>query len=284
MPLDRPVPSAHRLPVLAMALLALAGTACASPRLTPPENARLLQLELVDRDSGRALPQHRHRGTAWVAGEDSQPYALRLRNLTGGRLLVVLSVDGVNVVTGESAAPAQSGYVLEPWASTEIEGWRKSMHEVAAFRFSGAGESYAARTGRPFDLGVIGAAVFREAMVQESWPLPAPPIARAEGELGKSGATADAVAEAAAPAPLESRGQRALADASSALGTAHGERRWSPTSRTQFERASVRPDELVGLRYARWETLVARGVVRHPEPRWLAREPRAFPGGFVPDP
>lgn len=257
----------------AVALLAASQIACAHPRPTTPEEARMVRLEVVDRDTGAALPQYRHRREAWVAGGDDQPYTLRLTNMTGARVLVVLSVDGVNVVTGESAHPAQSGYVLAPYASAEIDGWRKSMQEVAAFRFSAAADSYAARTGRPFDLGVIGAAVFREAVVLEPWPMPAPPIARAE-RSAPSARAAEAVADAAAGAPAPA----------SPLGTAHGERRWSPSARTRFERASAQADELIALRYDRHEALVARGVIRFEWQPWLAREPRAFPGGFVPDP
>lgn len=257
----------------ALALLALAQTACAEPRPSMPEEARLVRLEVIDRDTGAPLPQHRQRREAWVAGEDGQPYTLRLTNLTGARVLVVLSVDGVNVVTGESADPAQSGYVLAPYASAGIDGWRKSMQEVAALRFSAAAGSYAARTGRPFDLGVIGAAVFREAVVVEPWPIPTPPIARAE-RSAPSAQAAEAVADAAAGAPAPA----------SPLGTAHGERRWSPSARTRFERASRQADELIALRYDRHEALVARGVIRFERQPWLAREPRAFPGGFVPDP
>lgn len=78
--------------------------------------------------------------------------------------------------TGETAAPSQSGYVLQPWQSTSIEGWRKSLDRVAAFRFTRLANSYAARTGRPDDVGVIGVAVFRE--LERDAPLagaPAPP-------------------------------------------------------------------------------------------------------------
>lgn len=246
----------------AVALLAASQIACAHPRPTTPEEARMVRLEVVDRDTGAALPQYRHRREAWVAGEDDQPYTLRLTNMTGARVLVVLSVDGVNVVTGESADPAQSGYVLAPYASAEIDGWRKSMQEVAAFRFSAAADSYAARTGRPFDLGVIGAAVFRET---------APRVASVER---RSAPVAEAQADAYAGAP----------STASPLGTAHGERRWSPSAPTSFLRAGSQADEIVALRYDRREALLARGVIRIERQPWLARKPRAFPGGFVPDP
>ena len=37
-----------------------------------------------------------------------------MTNRTGARVLTVLSVDGVNAITGQTASPNQSGYVLEP--------------------------------------------------------------------------------------------------------------------------------------------------------------------------
>ena len=87
---------------------------------------------------------------------------MRIRNCTGARVLVVTSVDGVNVISGDTAAPSQSGYVLEPYGSVEIQGWRKSLTRTAAFYFTDLGDSYAARTGRPQNVGVIGVAVFQE--------------------------------------------------------------------------------------------------------------------------
>lgn len=269
-----PLPRKRAARLLALLMLALATTACAHPPHTTPDRARLVRVEVVDRDTGALLPQHRHRRDAWVAGEDGHPYTLRLSNLTSERVLVVLSVDGVNVVTGESADPSQAGYVLAPYGSAAVDGWRKSMHEVAAFRFSAAEESYAARTGRPFDLGVIGAAVFREAAVVEPWPMPAPPVAGAERRSAPRAQAAESVADAAAASPAPA----------SPLGTAHGERRWSPSARTHFVRARPEADEIVVLRYDRREALVARGIVADDRQPWRAREPRAFPGCFVPDP
>ena len=56
----------------------------------------------------------------------------------------------------------QDGYVLDPWGFTSIAGWRKSLDRVAAFYFTSLPDSYAARTGRPDNVGVIGLALFRE--------------------------------------------------------------------------------------------------------------------------
>ena len=133
--------------LLALALLAAS---------LPVQAGRLLDLEIVDRATGQTLEAYRHRGRDWVAGDPGERYAVRLVNRTGQRVLVVLSVDGVNAVSGETAAPDQSGYVLEPWERAEIAGWRKSLKEIAQFYFTALPDSYAARTDRPDNVGVIG--------------------------------------------------------------------------------------------------------------------------------
>ena len=148
--------------ILACALLAGATAARAG---------MLANIEIVDRTTGRTLTTYTHEGRFYVAGTPGDRYAVRLRNRTGGRLLTVVSVDGVNVLTGDTAAPDQTGYVLSPRERTDIAGWRKSETEVAAFYFTRLPDSYAARTERPGNVGVIGVAVFKE------YVPPPPPVA-----------------------------------------------------------------------------------------------------------
>ena len=231
----------------------------------------LVDLELVDRSVGQKLPTYAHRGTSWVAGRPGSRYAVRLTNRSGARVLVVLSVDGVNAVSGETAATGQTGYVLAPWQTTEITGWRKSLTEAAAFYFTALPDSYAARTDRPDNVGVIGAAVFRErereVSVRRPW--------EAEPRVAQGAADRERAAESsAAPAPSAKAAAR-----DERLGTGHGEREISPTTQTTFERASDRPAELVRLRYDSVENLLASGIV----PRPVRGVPNPFPG-FVPDP
>ena len=145
-----------RRTLLAMAVwvIGLAGSARAS---LGPE---LVDLNVVDRETGQTLPVWRHDGRLFVAGQPGGRYSLRVTNHTGGRVLVVMSVDGVNVLTGQTAGYGQSGYVFRPYESYDVSGWRKSDTEVAAFTFTPQANSYAARTGRPQDIGVIGIAAF----------------------------------------------------------------------------------------------------------------------------
>ena len=54
-----------------------------------------------------------------------------------------------------------------------IDGWRTSEDSVAAFRFSSIEDSYAERMGDGRNVGVIGAAFFREApRAWEEWRAP----------------------------------------------------------------------------------------------------------------
>ena len=213
-----------------------------------------------------------HRGQAWIAGVPGHRYSVKLTNTTGQRVLVVLSVDGVNAVTGQTAAPSQGGYVLEPWETAEIAGWRKSLDDVAQFLFTDLPDSYAARTGRPDDVGVIGIAVFRERQVRPVYaPMPSPPIAaqeRAAGNAAKSAAADSAMAESAP--------QR--------LGTGHGQREWAPVGQTEFVRASRNPQQVTQLRYDDADSLVAIGVLPRPYTPYARNTPNAFPNGFVADP
>jgi len=244
----------------------------------------LARVDIYDRSAGEALPVYRHHGHKYVAGQAGNEYAVRVRNCSGVRLLAVVSVDGVNVISGETAAPDQSGYVIEPGEYVNIEGWRKDMDRTAAFYFTDPGDSYATRTGRPEDLGVIGVALFREP----------PHIARQWPTLYDAGQSSRAPAPAAqADASNEARAKSAGRAESAAtmaqepsLGTGHGRGEHSPVQRVDFERASDQPDEVVAIRYESRETLVALGVLPTPPRWWSPRNPNAFPGAmsFVPDP
>ncbi len=242
----------------------------------------LARVDVYDRSAGEALPLYRHHGRRYVEGQPGNEYAIRIRNCSGQRLLAVLSVDGVNAVTGDTASPEQSGYVIEPGGYVTVHGWRKDLTRTAAFYFSDPGDSYAARTGRPHDLGVIGVALFRERPVErQGW------LSRDDRRQAASPSREKAESDAAGKA-VDSRAEATNAAAPAtrqpSLGTGHGRGEYSPVEQVAFERASARPDEVVSIRYERRESLVAMGVV--PATRHDLRDPDPFPGAlsFVPDP
>src|SRR5262249_51735240 len=125
------------------------------------------------------LPIYQKAGRSYVAGVPGHRYALNIANHLGERVMTVVSVDGVNAVTGQTAGAQQSGYVLDPWENAQVRGWRKSLSDVAEFVFTSVPHSYAAQTGRPQNVGVIGVALFREAIPVPPPPQPySPPIGR----------------------------------------------------------------------------------------------------------
>ena len=288
-------------------LCSLSATACAA--------RPLVDLAVIDRDTGATLQTWNHHGRCYIAGEPGHRYAVRLSNRTGERVLVVLSVDGVNAVTGQTAAGDQAGYVLGPWESAQIAGWRKSYSDVAQFVFTALEDSYAARTGRPDNVGVIGMAVFRERHVEPAYVPPySPPVAerddsRSDGsysEARREAAPASAPLAAAqaagtasgyigSPQEKAAKDSRALNSydsgaldslAKQEIGTGHGAREYAPTSETTFDRLSSSPQQVTSLYYDTAEQLVERGIMpRHYAHRWPRdNAPQAFPTGFVPDP
>src|SRR5689334_13262875 len=107
------------LEVLVMLGLAALTQACAA--------GSLADLTVYDRTEGKRLPVYWHGGRAYVAGRPGNEYQVSVRSRAGEDLLAVVSVDGVNAITGQTADAGQSGYVLFPSGSVDIQGWRKSL-------------------------------------------------------------------------------------------------------------------------------------------------------------
>ena len=288
-----------------LSTLVVAALSCASFARA----GELVDLRVIDRDTGAVLPTYARDGKFFVAGTPGHRYSVRLANRIGERVLAVLSVDGVNAVTGQTASPDQSGYVLAAYQSTEVTGWRKSMSEVAQFNFTALSSSYAAKTGRPENVGVIGVEVFREKPLDLPWregkiasaPLAdryAPPVPPTQSASPKpapasvppgSAATQSEAMDKATTASAELARAEPSADARlrkpvESLGTGHGARETSRVSHTEFARAGSQPDEVLSIWYDSHRNLVARGVIPQPASPPHFVEPQAFPGGFVPDP
>jgi len=264
--------------LIGLVLLAAAGRASAV--------GSMVDVSIYDRTNGRVLPVFSGDGRYYVAGRPGNEYEIRIRNSTGTDFLAVVSVDGVNVVSGQTASPSQGGYVVSAGQAVRIAGWRKSLSRVAAFYFTDHSDAYATRTGRPDDVGVIGVALFRS-----KTPSPVPlneapargdPQSSGSGRTPyQAGAAADADATQRAPAAA-ARGSTLSAAPSpeQSLGTGHGRSEPSPARYATFERESDTPDEVVSIGYDTQDNLIARGIL----PGRSARGPNPFPAQFVPDP
>jgi hypothetical protein len=278
-------------------LICLAIFACLAMNCEAQVRGGIADVSILDRDSGAMLEPHYYRGEYWVAGRPGARYAIEIHNRLGLRVMAVTSVDGVNVVSGATAALDQTGYVFDAGESYQITGWRKTDAEVAAFTFTASPNSYADRTGRPANVGVIGVAIFRERQPQPVYapptigemPLPSPhaqpPSATDSAAKNQSMAMAGSVAAAARAANSASIAVPSPAPAPK-LGTGHGEREYSYVNRTEFARLQSQPNEVIRIRYDSLDNLFAMGIVRRPRPVLPTVNP--FPASpapdYVPDP
>ena len=153
--------------------LLLAADSCAASPLPggQPLRDRVAGYEMTVLIDGVPAATYEYGGGTYVLGQLGSRYTLRVANHSGRRVEAVVSVDGRDVIDGRPADfRGKRGYLIPAWGSVDIDGWRISHSEAAAFRFSSVPESYAARMGNPREVGVIGVAVFPERYV------PPPPV------------------------------------------------------------------------------------------------------------
>ena len=260
-----------------------------SPGWDRAANGRLVDVQVLV--EGRQAPLYFAPGRwdrRYFQALRGQHYALRVHNRTGRRIGVLLSVDGLNVVNGErsSLRRDESMYVLDPWETATIRGWRTSLEQVRQFVFVDEERSYAERTGQANgDMGWIRVLAFEESRPMswlfrpEARRMPVDePGARAKDDLRDRGSS-DATPQAGgAPAPgtdrmepqAESRAPRAaeksLAEglvqapqANAYPGTGWGERRQDQVRETCFVAAST-PGDRFAFRYEYASGLRALGI------------------------
>lgn len=258
----------------------------------------IADISIVDRNQQRTLDVYWHEGRAYVEGTPGNEYQIVLRNQARQDVLAVVSVDGVNAVTGENANPRQGGYVIDKWQRLEVAGWRSSYSTTAAFYFTTIADAYAPRTGRPQNVGVIGVALYkRKAEPALTEPqIHYGPLGRMKKERDERGdqsrqenegsARAERNASdkmtAAPSTSLQAPAAPAPSTMESPIGTGYGRHETSHARTVNFERATYNPEEVVTIYYDSRANLIARGIIRETfRPR---RDPVPFPAHFVPPP
>jgi hypothetical protein len=215
---------------------------------------------------GERLRTFHHSGQTFVLGQPGERYSIRIQNPSNRRVEAVVSVDGRDAISGDPADfVRQRGYVIPPFGSVTVDGFRTSLERVAAFRFTDPENSYSARLGTPENVGVIGVAFFPEQKLET------PKVARRERAAGP--ARRPAKPSASAPGAAAERSD------SNRLGTEFGEARMSSVTEVSFTRESAsRPARVVTLRYDDASGLRARGIdVFERSFRPVSHEPEAFP-------
>ena len=294
--------------------LTLAANACASPTWGFPEvSGHMVGVSVAVEGARAALfPDPGGSGRFYLEAKEGSRYEIVLQNRTRDRLGVVVTVDGLNVISGERAGGGDRMYVLDPWGSTTIRGWRTSLSDVRRFTFVDERTSYAARSGKANGrMGWIEVKAYRERWHAYPYPLrqaPDPWYRRDSPSLeDKDEARAtpaprepfsdDAAREEAAPAKRAGAPEADAASGRAAAppatmpersrafpGTGWGARTDDPVTVVSFEPEATAA-ECVTLRYEYAPTLRALGIPAWPEPnRDRLGERERGEGGFAKPP
>jgi len=191
---------------------------------------------------------------SYLQAEKGARYGVRVRNMTGQRLGLVIAVDGRNIINGKKSELTRSEpmYVLDAWVAQDYSGWRANLDAINEFYFTDWSDSYAEAFGDRSARGVIAVAVFSEV------PPPQPTYQSHAEEEGR-------VADAAPPATStpSARGAGAAAKAESrdrSAGTGYGDRRIDRAVEVEFV-ANSNPDSRHFIKYEWRETLCRKNLI-----------------------
>ena len=114
--------------------------------------------------NGNSVATYTKDGKKYIEAKDGSEYEILIKNNGPNRILAVTSVDGLNVLTGESATPDDSGYVVSGYSNCRIKGFRYNDEKVGAFKFVKKENSYASSKQNNTDIncGVIGVIIYSE--------------------------------------------------------------------------------------------------------------------------
>jgi hypothetical protein len=184
-----------RTPLVASLLLSAAcssayadrvATAQATPLIaidTAPAKVRAPYDVQIVREDGDTEPTYAFKDRYYVEGSAGERYTIRVTNPTPRRVEAVVTVDGLDVVDGENGDLRKRGYIVPPYGTVNIDGFRTSLDDVATFRFSSVDNSYAGQKGKARNVGVIAVAIFEEAAPPPEQQIVAPRPYRYEDDI-----------------------------------------------------------------------------------------------------
>lgn len=117
----------------------------------------------------KALRKHKVEAIDTVGVQIDEQFAIRFTNNTYHKVQVKISLDGIDIMTGELATtePTQEMWVVQANGTLVINAWPETDNGGAALIFSHAGNSVAIHTnGDLSHRGIIAAAVYAEGHVE----------------------------------------------------------------------------------------------------------------------
>ena len=281
------------------------------------KQAELYSIEiLVD---GEVIPTYHKKKASFIEAFLNKDYTIRVKNDSYLPIEVVLSVDGLSVMSGESASIEERGYVVPGQSRIDIPGWRRGNDKVASFSFASPEKSYSAKMGKDTsNIGVIGCAIFMQKFIMTQplinpnpWydnPYPGWPwydnryhwytITTTTGiDVSSNTVTTRSANMSKASDNINiysnteidnEPGVNICASAiddepkqSFDVGTAYGKEVNHATQNTTFDRAFEEPDQVISLFYKTKAVLIDEGIIKPAKPA-KAKSPEPFPGTPAP--
>ncbi len=231
--------------------------------------------------NGSPVKEYFHKGQHFIEARGGNNFSIKIRNNGYRRILAVPTVDGLSVLNGKKASKKSGGYIINGYSSLTIDGWRVSDSEVNKFFFTNPSNSYAERTGKGGDVGVIGVAVFREKEVppvyfaassSKLYNLPATDWGPQGGIMrGSSAFSAQSLCCSSA-----SNSASAGSGVSQDVGAGFGESKTSHVTTVSFDEEEC-ADAVFEIFYNTRKQLENMGIEFHPV-QYVA--PRAFPNDY----
>lgn len=115
---------------------------------------------LVD---GKPAKEYTKNGKTFVESKTGTEYSVRIKNNSGKRAVAIVSIDGINTITGEIAKPDSTGYVVQAFSSIEVKGYRQDDETGGRFKFTEKESGYSKEIdGTGVNSGVIGVLFYQE--------------------------------------------------------------------------------------------------------------------------
>lgn len=139
------------------------GTPSHTPAKIPRISESPVQISILT-ENKKIIPLYRNQDEQYqFYGKENERYIIYLHNTSPRKVYeAIITVDGLDVINGQSGSYQNRGYLLRTGDTLFVEGFRKSDQQVAAFRFSTPDEDYVNHNiqNNKKDLGIISVALF----------------------------------------------------------------------------------------------------------------------------
>lgn len=119
-------------------------------------------IDVEVRVNGRPVRTYNFEGKTFIESREGSEYTIHIKNNNHYKVLAVPAVDSISTIDGKEASLKSGGYIIEPYGTYEIKGYRKDYSTVGSFKFTKNNKGYAAAKGQAKNSGIISVAFWKE--------------------------------------------------------------------------------------------------------------------------